>query len=201
MQVAQVVQVTGRFKKPVPGGTLKPWKTLNLNRWNSVCLFSTKLSKMILIGFRFQNTTSDLSIDVLTIYWSLQSLLVRQRQNIFVKSTKKCNLSALLNLRFLYRDQGSWDFFLVTFSGERHLYFTLPKKTFDVNRPHPCKIWGAEISKSSISFIFFVVLLHQKQWFHSYGLCLNAVTLFGRFHQKKSLPLSRNKTFKKSIDD
>ena len=66
-----------------------------------VC-FPQNFEKMISIGLRCQSTKSELSIDVLNIYWSLQSFVVRQRQSIFVKSVKKCNPSALLNFVSLH---------------------------------------------------------------------------------------------------
>ena len=63
--------------------------TLNLYRCNSPCLFTSQCSKNDIDFFRCQITKSELSIDVLIIYWSLQSLLVRQRQNIFCEICQK----------------------------------------------------------------------------------------------------------------
>ena len=67
-----------------------------------VC-FPQNFQKMHSKLFWCQNRKSELSIDGLIISESLWSFGGRKRQNKFKKITKNCNLSAILNFRFLNR--------------------------------------------------------------------------------------------------
>ena len=75
--------------------------TLNFKIWNLVCLFSTNFQKSDSKIFWCQNRKSELSIDGLIICGSLQSFVVRKRQNKFCNISQNCNLSALLNFASL----------------------------------------------------------------------------------------------------
>ena len=80
--------------------------TLNLNSWNSLCLFPTKFLQIWLKNFfTCQNRKSELSIDGLIISGSIQNFDGRKRQNKFCKTSQNCNLSALLISTSLYVPQ------------------------------------------------------------------------------------------------